>query len=114
MKWHQGDTEPPLTGVTGVDLTGADLCVAHVRRPAGEVISRAATIPVGTAGLWFLPWVAGELDDVGVYVHELEVTWSADRVQTFDGPSFRVLPQIDDAGLPWAPPTDGILDGGIL
>ena len=111
--WTQGDTEPPLTDIAGVDLTGAT-CAVHVRRPGGGVITRAPSVTDAATGAWSLPWLAGELDATGVYEFELEVTFTPGRVRTFDGPSFRVKPQLDDSGLPWVPGTEQILDGGVL
>jgi len=113
MTWHAGDTEPPLTGLAGVNLATATTYVVHVRRPGGGVIARAPALTNAATGAWSLPWLVGELADVGVYESELEVTFSAGRVQTFTNAPIRVTEQLDVPGPPWVPATTTI-DGGLL
>lgn len=101
--WKVGDTEPDLSGIaldaaTGVDLTGATLNV-HIRKPDATVINRPVTADDQTLnpGGWSMPWQTGDLDTAGRYAVELEVTWSAGRVQTFPGDgnaSFTVTAQL--------------------
>jgi hypothetical protein len=92
-----GDTLPALTGRchddddVGVDMTAAQLQV-HVRRPAGEPLSRAA---VGDAlGQWAMPWQAGDLSVSGTWWAEVQATWPDGGILTFGPTPFRVRPQI--------------------
>jgi len=91
-----GDTLPPLTGTCTssagvVNGTGA-ACVAHISRPDGTILSRAAT--VSATGTFSVTWQAGDLIVPGNHAIEVEVTFSAGAVQTFGPVTFYVQPQI--------------------
>lgn len=112
-EWHAGDTKPDLEDTTGTDLNAAGTTVTvHVRTPSRTLISRAAVVATGTTGAWSLPWQAGELNTPGRYESEVQVELPDGSVQTFDGPSFQVKPQLDSSGPTFTPPNITILDGG--
>ena len=96
MTLHVGDTAPALSGSVNADLTGAT-AVAHIRKPDGTVLSKAATPGVVASGStpWnAAAWAVGDLDQSGVHEVEVEVTYADTTVQTFGPQRFVVEPQI--------------------
>lgn len=81
-----GDTAPALTGTTNADLTGATLA-AHIRKPDGTVLTKTATATDAVNGAWSSAWAAGELDQHGRHMVELQVTFAGGLIQTF-GPTY--------------------------
>lgn len=76
------DTAPVLTGTVNAVITGATLAI-HVKKPDGTLINRAGTIVSGVAGTWSLALQAGDLNQSGVYLVEVQVTYSGGSIQTF-------------------------------
>lgn len=77
-----GDTFPDLTGSVNADLTGATIQL-NVARPDGTVFSHAGTVVLAVAGTWSMAFVAGDLNQSGVYRVEAQVTFSNGKTQTF-------------------------------
>lgn len=101
MPLTTGDTSPDLTGtcttelggvVTAANITGAALAL-HFKKPSGATVTKTGVIVNGAAGTWSYTWVAGDLDEPGVWWMEVQVTYSGGRVQTFGPTSFAVVPQ---------------------
>jgi hypothetical protein len=76
------DTAPALTGLVNAVITGATLA-AHIVRPDGTVINRSASIVDGPSGSWSLTLQAGDLTLAGLYLVEIQVTFSSGKIQTF-------------------------------
>ncbi len=81
-----GDTAPNLTGTVDANMTGAT-AVLHVKRPDKTVVSREVEWTDEDAGDWTLGWETGDLNQVGRYDTELEVTYSTAKTQTFWKPT---------------------------
>lgn len=102
MTWHVDDLEPPLdltaaagagSTPTAVDLTGR-LCMVHILRPDGTVITRSV-VPADQAaapGRLSMPWQTGDLNKAGTYRAEVQVGTA--RPRTFGPVTFVVEPQI--------------------
>ncbi len=84
----QGDLEPPFDpvlydddGVTPLNLSAAtSVKVTCYQNGASVFTSRAAT---GDAqGRVNMPWVAGDTNTIGTLRLEVEIEWSAGRIQT--------------------------------
>ena len=88
-----GDTGPGLSGGVGMDVTGATIEL-HLRRPDRTVLTRTAEISSATAGHWLMPWVEGDLDHIGWWMVEAQVTFSNVQVQTVGPAEFKVRKQI--------------------
>jgi len=91
-----GDTGPPLSGVltsggAPVNLAGAMLSVS-VRKPDGNLLTRAPTTVNAATGAWTLAWQATDLSAAGPYQVEVKVTWAGtpQTVQTFGPTQFYV------------------------
>lgn len=102
MALTKGDTSPDLTGtcstelngvVTVANITGATLAL-HIKKPSGTVLTKVGTIVSGVAGTWSYTWVAGDLDEAGVYEVENQVTYSNGRIQTFGPDKVAVQDQL--------------------
>lgn len=93
-EFRTGDTWPPLTG-TVTDGAGNPVAIntaSSVRMVAllqpGATVITGTTVIVddGTApnkGKWSYTWGASDLSAAGTYEVEIEVTWSAGKIQTF-------------------------------
>lgn len=100
-KYHVGDTLPALSGTctadqgngtqTPVDGTSAS-SVAHVLRPDATVLSRP--VAVNATGAWSLAWQTDDLNQIGQYIVEIEMTPSPGSVQTFGPATMYVIGQI--------------------
>jgi hypothetical protein len=82
----RGDISKQFDGVctsagVAVDLTGAS--VKFLMRHGALLVSKTATVVNALAGTVSYASAAGDLDVVGVYRQEWEVTWSPTRVLTF-------------------------------
>ena len=71
-------------GTTAVDLTGAASVTFRMREGGiGTSIGGACIIVEIAAGRVQYPWGATDLDVVGDYLGEFEVTWLSGRPETF-------------------------------
>lgn len=93
----RGDTSPSLLYAlypASVDLTGATVRFNMKNRDTGVVkISRAAaaiTTPTGTPTVRY-DWQSGDVDTVGFYDAEFEVTYAGGAIETFPNASFIVV-----------------------
>jgi len=84
----QNDTRPRLTytvkqnGVA-VNITGATVKFKFRKIGAStNIFSRTCTLSDPTNGVCYVDWIAGDLDEVGDYEGEVEVTFSGGQVQT--------------------------------
>ena len=83
-----GDTAPAfriqlLTSVgLPQDLTGATAQL-RIKKPSGKKLAGALTVEGGIEGYVNRSWVAGDLDVAGIYLAEVEVTFSGGAVQTY-------------------------------
>ena len=83
-----GDTAPAfriqcltLAGLPQ-DLTGATAQL-RIKKPSGKKLAGALAVEGGTDGYVNRTWVAGDLDVAGIYLGEVEVTFSSGAVQTY-------------------------------
>lgn len=88
-----GDTWPPIKGLASdedgpVDLTAAD-SMRLMCKSTSHLIELPVTVidPIEIIGdeqyNWQADFETGDTEVVGVYVIQLEVTWSADQIETF-------------------------------
>ena len=88
-----GDTAPALTGTVNTNLTGAAL-ILHLRKPSGVILTLPAQVADPAAGAFSYQWRPDDLDAVGAWKVEAQVTYSDGRVQTFGPSTFYVQGQI--------------------
>lgn len=105
ITYKRGDTFPPLAvvlldGTVATDLTAA----ASVRflmadATSGTVIvDAAATITDAPTGAVSYLWSPGDLDIVGTYEAEFEVTWVGGGIQTFPSRRHLRIAVVSDLG----------------
>jgi len=112
--FKQNDTWPPLRGSASdedglVDLTAADSLRVILKADATTISGTATVLEPPEAGLvagqpamfnWEYVWDADDLDTVGVYQVELEVTWDSastpPKVETFPNEGYESLTVVDD------------------
>ena len=93
----QGDLEPPFDpvlydddGVTPLNLsTATSVKVTCYQNGASVFTSRAAT--GSAAGVVNMPWVSGDTNTIGTLYLEVEVEWTAGRIQTFPSAGYFVV-----------------------
>ena len=102
-RMKQNDTAPPFTatlkdGLGAVtNLTGATLkFLMRNRRTKAVKVNAVATVVSAALGTVSYAWAATDLDTVGVYDVEIEVTFSDATVETFPTGSFHELTVLDD------------------
>jgi hypothetical protein len=89
----KGDTAPALTGTVNANLTGASIA-AHIRKPDLTVVTKAATATAPLTGAWSVTWTTGDLNQVGGWDVEVQVTFADTTIQTFGPTAFYVQDQI--------------------
>jgi hypothetical protein len=83
----RGDTAPFFRAQctdngAAVNLTGTTAKLI-IRKPSGAVINTSATVEGGTSGWVRRTWGSSDLDEVGDYKIEVEITWADATKQTF-------------------------------
>lgn len=105
-KWKTGDTWPPLEMTLTdagqpVDLSTATAVAFHSAptAPASITINAAMQVADAAAGAVRYLWQPGDLDQVGTFRAEAEVTWGDGTIQTFPPDSYlayTVAAQLDE------------------
>ena len=98
----RGDTAPFFRAQvtdngTPINLTGTTAKLI-IRKPSGVLINSAVTVEAGTNGWVRRSWGAGDLDEVGNYKLEVEVTWADATKQTFPPDDYEQLVVGSDLG----------------
>lgn len=104
--FKQNDTAPAyvvqLRDTTGggdvaVDLTLASSVKFLMRSSGGSVkVNQPATFYDRAAGTLVYAWGASDLDTVGEYEVEFEVTWTDGTIETFPNDSYNTIVVVDD------------------
>lgn len=92
MSYRTGDTAP-LTGQVNASLTGATT-VLHIKKPDGVVLTKTPVVVSAADGTWRYQWAANELDTVGRWYVEAQVTFADGVIQTYGPQSFLVTEQL--------------------
>ena len=88
FQYKAGDTAPAfriqLLNMVGLpqDLTGATARLL-VFKPSGKKLAGALTVEGGTDGYVNRSWATGDLNESGIYLAEVEVTFSGGATQTY-------------------------------
>lgn len=84
------------SSATAIDLTGTTVRFL-MRDGAGAVrVNAAATVVSAEAGTVSYAWAAGDLDTVGVYSVEWQITYSGSRTLTVPAAGYDKIRVVDD------------------
>jgi hypothetical protein len=83
---------------SAVDVSGATSVRFHMKAPGASSakVDAAATLVDGANGVVKYEWQAADVDTVGVYKGEFEVTYSNGDVETFPSDHYIYVEIIDD------------------
>lgn len=104
--YKQNDTAPAYTvQLTDEDSAPVALTLASsvkmLMRMVGTTtakINAAASILYAATGIIAYPWSASDLNTVGEFEAEVEVTWVDGTVETFPNDGFNTILVVDDIG----------------
>lgn len=89
----QGDSAPALAVSANLDLTGATVQL-HIEKPDGTILSVVGNVTDAVNGLVSYAWAPTDIDQIGVWAVEAQITFSNNQVQTVGPATFSVRPQI--------------------
>jgi len=97
-----GDTMPGflsqcLDGETPVPLTFINEARLLVRKPDNDLLSAVLTVesPAGD-GIVSRDWLPGDLDQIGDYRYEIQITFGDGSIQTFPARGYGIISVTDD------------------
>lgn len=72
-----------MEGTVSANLTGATARANIKHQSTGTVTSKTCTIPDAEAGTWAFDYDADDFTAAGIYLTEIEVTFSNGKTQSF-------------------------------
>lgn len=107
--YKRNDTGPPvsivcLDGDSPIDLTNATsarFLMGQVNAAGVSTIKVQGTAAIATdktTGTVTYNWVVGDLDTVGTYSAEVEITWTTGKKQTFPAANYLTILVVADIG----------------
>lgn len=97
----QGDLEPPfnpvLTDDNGVPYNlSAATSVKVTAKQGGSALFTSRACTGNSQGVVNMPWVSGDTNALGEIRLEVEVEWTASRIQTFPAIGYFLVTVVDD------------------
>jgi hypothetical protein len=101
LKMKRGDSKPIfraqlLDNTTPVDITTAGQIRLFMIKPDEDFFDETMGVDDAVNGWVIRPWGLADIDQVGDYRFEIQVTWGDGKIQTFPADDYGLISVIED------------------